>query len=86
MDHVSRPEFARIFDRVSAMVDLQGATTAVEIENRMRVASYLFRKKAQSLRMIKELRKQLQRELGRRASGLDRQILFLKAGLYSSAT
>ena len=37
MDSVSRPEFAGIFDRVSAVVELAGVKTPIRIENRMRV-------------------------------------------------
>jgi|GEM_PF-2828397 hypothetical protein len=37
MDSVSRPEFAKIFDRVSSDIDLEGATSAAAINNRMKV-------------------------------------------------
>lgn len=79
MDSVSSPEFARIFDRVRAVVDLQGAMTALEIENRMKIAIYLARRRrAESPKMVEKLRKQLRRELGRRASKLERQAMALK--------
>jgi hypothetical protein len=37
LDSISRPEFAGIFDRVSLVVELAGATTALRIENRLKI-------------------------------------------------
>ena len=40
MDSISRPEFHGIFDRVSMGVELAGATTAIRIENRLKIESH----------------------------------------------
>ena len=37
MDSVSRPEFGKIFERTSWQVDFGGATTALGINNRMKI-------------------------------------------------
>lgn len=81
MDSVSRPEFHKIFDRISTDVDLKGATTAIAIENRMKVAVFMKKKEVESIRLIEDLKRTLRRELGRKASEFDRQIWRLKSGI-----
>ena len=81
VDSVSRPEFHKIFDRISARVDLEGATTAIAIENRMKLSVLLAKNKAESIRKLKDLRRTLRRELGKKASEFDKQIWRLKAGI-----
>jgi hypothetical protein len=81
LDSVSRPEFHKIFERVSATVELKGATTAIEIEKRMKLSIWLAKKEAKSITMLNELKRTLRRELGRRASEFDRQIWRLKSGI-----
>jgi len=51
MDSVSRPEFHRIFDRVSMDIDLQGATNAVSIENRLKVARHMSKTRAKAAKV-----------------------------------
>lgn len=48
VDSISRPEFHGIFDRVSMDVELKGATTAVGIENRLRIARHYAKTKAKA--------------------------------------
>ena len=81
MDSVSRPEFHKIFDRISAYVDLKGATTAIAIENRMKIAIFMSKKQAESIKLIGDLKRTLRRELGRKASEFDKQIFRLKSGI-----
>ena len=81
MDSVSRPEFHKIFDRISTDVDLKGATTAIAIENCMKLAVFMKKKEAESIRLIGDLKRTLRRELGQKASEFDKQIWRLKSGI-----
>jgi len=81
VDSVSRPEFHKIFDRISTDVDLKGATTAIAIENRMKLAVFMKKKEVESIRLIEDLKRTLRRELGRKASEFDKQIWRLKSGI-----
>lgn len=48
MDSLSRPEFHGIFDRVSMDVELEGATTAISIENRLKVERHYAKTRAKT--------------------------------------
>lgn len=62
-------------------MDLKGATTAIAIENRMKLAIFQAREEAKSIRKLEDLRRTLRRELGKKASDFDKQIWRLKAGI-----
>lgn len=81
MDSVSRPEFHTIFDRISTKVNLKGAMTAIEIEARMKLAVLKAKEASESIRMIEDLKKTLRRELGKKATQFDQQIMHLKSGI-----
>ena len=51
MDSVTRQEFHKIFDRVSMDVDLQGATNAVFIENRLKIVRHMSKTKAKDAKL-----------------------------------
>jgi hypothetical protein len=46
----SRPEFAKLFARVDAAVELKGATSAISIENRLKVYSFDCQQKSSKAR------------------------------------
>ncbi len=89
MDSVSRPEFGKIFRRVSSLVDLQGAFTAQEIENRMNLASQAFKDSAQSRnrQMWAEIRENVRLQLARggkptpAARQIEQQMMKLRANI-----
>ena len=56
MDSVSRFEFGKIFDRVSHEVELESATTALAINNRMKVEIHRDKNKAKQakVRIVRE--------------------------------
>jgi hypothetical protein len=81
LDSVSRAEFHEIFDRLSAKVELRGATTPAEIEKRMALSVWVSKKEAESIRKLEDLRKTLRRELGKKAGEFQKQIWRLKQGI-----
>jgi hypothetical protein len=70
LDSVPRSEFAGIFDRVTAVVELAGATNATRIENRMKIEIH----RSQSIsKDIKDLRlRRLRKHYWWKADQLDK--------------
>jgi len=72
MDSLSRPEFGKIFDRVSIGVELAGATTAIRIENRLKIETRRARSIAKDIKEVRLLK--LRRFYGSKAERLDKLI------------
>jgi hypothetical protein len=78
-ESLTKAEFYDLFERMRHLVNFKGATSATEIEKRMLLSVWLAKRKAESIVQLEELRRTLRRELGKKASEFDKEILRLKA-------
>jgi len=74
MDSVSSPELAGIFERVSDHVDLRGATSAWQIEKRMRHTIDKYKTMVKIERAADKPRKSRIKEFGHAADELDKLV------------